>query len=144
MKKNTINIGIIGFGTVGTGTVKILLRRRKELEEKLGFPVVLKKVADLDTKTNRGVKLPKGVLDEEELKEILEEETGLGDAAEGQFEKKPRAEEDNGCEALLAKTKKLEEEIASIRSETSFLREKLNEQSDVILELIKLVKVLEK
>ena len=90
------------------------------------------------------LKLPEGVLNEKELKEIQEEETGLGDATEETFEKKTHAEEDNDCESLLAKTKKLEEEIASIRSETSFLREKLNEQSDVILELIKLVKVLEK
>lgn len=90
------------------------------------------------------LKLPKGVLNEKELKEIQEEETGLGDAAEGQFEKKPLAEKDSDHEALLEKTKKLEEEIASIRSETSFLREKLNEQSDVLLELIKLVKALKK
>jgi homoserine dehydrogenase len=62
VKRKTVNIGVIGFGTVGSGTVKILLRRRKELEKKLGFPVVLKKVADLDTRTNRGVSLPKGVL----------------------------------------------------------------------------------
>ena len=62
MKKNAVNIGVIGFGTVGAGTVKILLRKRKELEEKLGFPVVLKSIADLDTKTSRGIKLPKGVL----------------------------------------------------------------------------------
>ena len=62
MKNNAINIGVIGFGTVGAGTVKILLRKRTELEEKLGFPVVLKRIADLDTKTDRGIKLPKGVL----------------------------------------------------------------------------------
>ncbi len=62
MKKNAVNIGVVGFGTVGAGTVKILLRKRKELEGKLGFPVVLKRIADLDTKTSRGIKLPKGVL----------------------------------------------------------------------------------
>jgi homoserine dehydrogenase len=62
VKKNAVNIGVIGFGTVGAGTVKILMRKRKELEEKLGFPIVIKSIADLDTKTSRGVKLPKGVL----------------------------------------------------------------------------------
>ena len=90
------------------------------------------------------LKLPKGVLGEKELKEILEEETGLGEAAEGQFEKKAAAEGDSGHEPLLEKTEQLEKEIASIKSETSFLREKLNEQSDVLLELIKLVKALKK
>jgi hypothetical protein len=90
------------------------------------------------------LKLPKGVLGEKELKEILEEETGLGEAAEGQFDKKDTVEGDSDYEALLAKTGELEKEITSIKSETSFLREKLNEQSDVLLELIKLVKGLEK
>lgn len=90
------------------------------------------------------LKLPKGVLNEKELKEILEEETGLGEVAEETFEKKTLTEGGNDYESLLEKTKKLEEEIASIKSETSFLREKLNEQSDVLLELIKLVKALEK
>ncbi|MBI5100091.1 MAG: homoserine dehydrogenase [Nitrospirae bacterium] len=62
MKKKSINIGIIGFGTVGAGTAKILLRKRKELERKLGFPMVLKNIADLDTKRDRGIKLSAGVL----------------------------------------------------------------------------------
>lgn len=62
MIKKAVHIGVIGFGTVGAGTVRILLRKRKEFEAKLGFPVVLKRIADLDTKTSRGVKLPAGVL----------------------------------------------------------------------------------
>jgi len=62
LKKKSINIGIIGFGTVGAGTAKILLRKRKELERKLGFPMVLKNIADLDTKRDRGIKLSAGVL----------------------------------------------------------------------------------
>ncbi len=62
MKKDAINVGIIGFGTVGAGTAKILLSRQKKFENELGFPVVLKNIADLDTKRDRGVKLKKGVL----------------------------------------------------------------------------------
>ncbi len=62
MKKDGINIGIIGFGTVGAGTAEILLKKRRELESRLGFPVVLKNIADLDVKRDRGIKLPKGVL----------------------------------------------------------------------------------
>ncbi len=62
MQKEAVSVGIIGFGTVGAGTAKILLKKRGELERKLGFPVVLKKIADLDIKRDRGVKLPKGVL----------------------------------------------------------------------------------
>jgi homoserine dehydrogenase len=62
MKEKAISVGIIGFGTVGTGTARILLKKRKELEKKSGFPVVLKKIADLDAKRDRGIKLPKGML----------------------------------------------------------------------------------
>jgi predicted RNase H-like nuclease (RuvC/YqgF family) len=90
------------------------------------------------------LKLPKGVLDGKELEEILEEETGLGEAAEGQIEKKASTEDDKDYDSLLKKTETIEKEITSIKSETSFLREKLNEQSDVLLELLRLVKDLEK
>ncbi|MBI5410057.1 MAG: homoserine dehydrogenase [Nitrospirae bacterium] len=68
MKKQSINVGIIGFGTVGSGTAKILLRKSRELESRLGFPIVLKNIADLDTKRDRGIKLPAGVLINDALK----------------------------------------------------------------------------
>jgi hypothetical protein len=90
------------------------------------------------------LKLPKGVLNEKELKEILEEETGLEEAAEGQIEERAPAEDNKEDNPLLNRIESIEKEIISIKSETSFLREKLNEQSDVLLELIKLVKELQK
>ena len=62
MKNSGIEVGIIGFGTVGAGTAKILLKRQKELQNKLGSSVELKGIADLDTRTDRGIKLRKGVL----------------------------------------------------------------------------------
>ena len=57
-----INIGIIGFGTVGTGTAKILIQNRKLLKDRTGVDVNLRRIADLDIKRDRGIKLPKGVL----------------------------------------------------------------------------------
>jgi homoserine dehydrogenase len=57
-----INVGIIGFGTVGTGTVSILLKNRSLLKERTGLNIHLEKIADLDTKRYRGIKLPKGLL----------------------------------------------------------------------------------
>ncbi len=62
MKNKPVSVGIIGFGTVGTGTAKILLKKQKDFERKLGFPVVLKTIADLDIKTDRGMKLGKVTL----------------------------------------------------------------------------------
>jgi homoserine dehydrogenase len=62
MKNRDINIGLIGFGTVGAGTAKILMKRHKELQAQLGVSLNVKNIADLDTKTDRGIKLPRGVL----------------------------------------------------------------------------------
>ncbi|MHB8844157.1 MAG: homoserine dehydrogenase [Nitrospirota bacterium] len=57
MSKTTINVGIIGFGTVGTGTARILLENADIIRRRLGIPVVLRKISDLDIKRDRGIKL---------------------------------------------------------------------------------------
>jgi homoserine dehydrogenase len=57
-----INVGIIGFGTVGTGTVRILLEKKDVLKERLGFEINLRKIAVRDIVRDRGVKVPEGVL----------------------------------------------------------------------------------
>lgn len=72
MKNTPVNIGIIGFGTVGTGTVRILVQKRKELERRVGFPIILKRIADIDIKRDRGIRLPEGVL-VRDFREILDD-----------------------------------------------------------------------
>jgi len=57
-----INAGIIGFGIVGSGTAKVLLENKDILRERLGFDLNLKRIADLDIATDRGIKIPGGVL----------------------------------------------------------------------------------
>ncbi|MDP1759154.1 MAG: homoserine dehydrogenase [Thermodesulfovibrionales bacterium] len=57
-----IIVGIIGFGTVGTGTAKILLENKDVISQRTGFDINLKKIADLDIKKSRGIKLPEGIL----------------------------------------------------------------------------------
>ncbi|HZK12766.1 MAG TPA: homoserine dehydrogenase, partial [Atribacterota bacterium] len=49
MKKEIINIGILGLGTVGQGTIKILQENKEFIEQKI-YPkkIVLKKLADKD------------------------------------------------------------------------------------------------
>ncbi|MBM4307500.1 MAG: homoserine dehydrogenase, partial [Deltaproteobacteria bacterium] len=59
---NEIKVGLIGFGTVGAGVVKILQKNSKLIEKRMGAKVVLKRVADLDLETDRGVKLRPGIL----------------------------------------------------------------------------------
>lgn len=57
-----INVGLIGFGTIGTGVVRVLTENASVLSEKLRCELVLKRVADRDTTTDRGVSLAEGVL----------------------------------------------------------------------------------
>lgn len=58
----SIRVGLIGFGTIGTGVVKLLQRQRAILREKLGVGLDLVRIADVDTRRDRGVKIAKGVL----------------------------------------------------------------------------------
>ncbi|MCL5024806.1 MAG: homoserine dehydrogenase [Nitrospirae bacterium] len=64
-ERKEIVVGIIGFGTVGSGTAKILFDNREVLAERTGFEIVLKKIADKDTRRDRGIALPGGVLTSE-------------------------------------------------------------------------------
>ncbi len=57
-----IKVGIIGFGTVGAGVVRILIEKASELEAKLGFPIVIKRIADLDIKRDRGIAVSADIL----------------------------------------------------------------------------------
>lgn len=60
--KQQINVGIIGLGTVGTGALKVLIDNRDEIARKVGCPVNVIKVADLDITTERPVQFDKSIL----------------------------------------------------------------------------------
>ena len=60
--KPQINIGIIGFGTVGTGALKALLENKSEIERKVGSRLEVVQIADLDIATERPVKFDKSIL----------------------------------------------------------------------------------
>ena len=57
-----IGVGILGFGTVGAGVADGLLRHREVMARRLGVDIVLKRVADLDITTDRGVVVPRELL----------------------------------------------------------------------------------
>ncbi len=57
-----VGIGVLGFGTVGSGVVKLLLRNSEVLGRRIGLPLELIKVADVDMRRDRGVALAPGVL----------------------------------------------------------------------------------
>ena len=57
-----IHVGLIGFGTVGAGVVKILQQNAGLIEKRMGAKIILRRIADVDLETDRGVKLAPGVL----------------------------------------------------------------------------------
>ena len=57
-----IGVGIIGFGTVGAGTARVLLDNAALIRRRVGVPVELIRIADLDITRDRGLSLPSGVL----------------------------------------------------------------------------------
>ena len=56
MKK--ITLGMIGFGTIGSGVVKLLRENGDLIERRLGARLFLKRIADLDITTPRVVPVP--------------------------------------------------------------------------------------
>ncbi|RJP28700.1 MAG: homoserine dehydrogenase [Candidatus Omnitrophota bacterium] len=68
MKK--INVGLIGFGNVGSGVVKILKDRRSLLSEKIGIEINIKKICDKDISSKRNIKVDKSLLTSN-VKEVI-------------------------------------------------------------------------
>ena len=60
MKK--IRVGLLGFGTVGSGVAKILLENQDVIESRLGASLELRWIADLDIETDRGVSVDRKIL----------------------------------------------------------------------------------
>jgi len=58
----TINIGLLGCGTVGTGVARLLIESREVIRARLGANLKLKRVADIDIESDRGVRFDKGIL----------------------------------------------------------------------------------
>lgn len=87
---SSINIGLVGAGTVGGGVVKILHRQAEFFKKSLGLPIILKRVADINTSILS--KLPVGdavcssssddIVNDKEIDIIIELVGGTGFAKE--------------------------------------------------------------
>jgi len=60
MKK--INIGLVGFGRIGSGVVKALRSKKAFLKEKSGVDLEIVRICDKDIKSKRPVKVSKSIL----------------------------------------------------------------------------------
>ena len=78
--RDAVGVGVIGFGTIGTGVVKVLQRNASVIEERLGFPLRLVRIADVETGRDRGVDLDRvrfdadsdGLIDDPEVSIVVE------------------------------------------------------------------------
>ncbi len=69
-----IKIGLLGWGTVGTGVTKIFHQSSDLLAQRAGTPVVIRRIADLDLKRERGVPVDAGILTTEAREVIRDPE----------------------------------------------------------------------
>ncbi len=60
--KQKISVGLIGFGTIGTGLVRLLRENGDLIADRLGVEIRLKRIADIDTRRSRGIDLDDAIL----------------------------------------------------------------------------------
>lgn len=57
-----IRAGLIGFGTIGTGVIKLLETNASQITTRLGAPLRLVRIGDIDLDRDRGVKVDRAML----------------------------------------------------------------------------------
>ena len=67
--KKQINIGLLGFGTVGSGVIKVLLENMHDIRQKVGREIVVSKVLVRDMNKKR--EIPDGCVITDNVDEIL-------------------------------------------------------------------------
>ncbi|MCX5637774.1 MAG: homoserine dehydrogenase, partial [Planctomycetota bacterium] len=74
MAEKIIKVGLVGFGTVGSGVAKLILEDADSIAARTGIRLELACVVDIDTKSARPVKLPKGILTDD-LNRLLKDDS---------------------------------------------------------------------
>ncbi|MBW8002097.1 MAG: homoserine dehydrogenase [Planctomycetes bacterium] len=78
MAEKVVKVGLVGFGTVGAGVAKIILEQADAIAAKSGVRLELGCVVDLDTTTERPVKLPDGLLTDDFDKLLNDKSISIG------------------------------------------------------------------
>lgn len=81
-----IGVGLVGWGTVGCGVIEILRENSRVIADRLGVPLELKRVVDLDIERPRPVSVPRellstrleDVLNDPDIQIVIELIGGLG------------------------------------------------------------------
>lgn len=70
-RMETAKVAVVGFGTIGSGAVKLLLEQPERLARAVGRKVELVQIVDPDLTRPRGVDVPKGMLTDD-LRRVLD------------------------------------------------------------------------
>lgn len=74
MQEKIVKVGLVGFGTVGSGVAKIILENADAIAAKTGLRLQLACVVDSDLKRQRPVTLPAGILTSD-LNKLINDKT---------------------------------------------------------------------
>jgi len=74
MAEKIVKVGLVGFGTVGSGVAKLILEAADSIAARTGVRLKLACVVDIDTESIRPVKLPKGILTDD-LNRLLKDDS---------------------------------------------------------------------
>jgi homoserine dehydrogenase len=85
-----VRVGLVGLGTIGTGVVRLFQEHGAELEQRLGFPLQLAAIADIELDRDRGVSLSgyalhrdfKALIEDPRIDVVVELVGGTGIAAQ--------------------------------------------------------------
>ncbi len=78
MAEQTVKVGIVGFGTVGSGVARLIIENADSIAAKNGIRLELACVVDVDTQSERPVKLPEGILTNDLNKLLSDESIRIG------------------------------------------------------------------
>jgi homoserine dehydrogenase len=78
MAEKIVKVGLVGFGTVGSGVVKLILEYADLIEAKTGLRLKLACVVDIDTDSPRPVKLPDGIITDDLNKLLSDDSIKIG------------------------------------------------------------------
>jgi homoserine dehydrogenase len=87
---SAVRVGLVGLGTIGTGVVRLFQEHGADIDRRLGFPLRLAAIADIDLETDRGVSLAgcalhrdfKALIEDPGIEIVVELVGGMGVAAQ--------------------------------------------------------------
>ncbi len=74
MDERIVKIGLVGFGTIGSGVAKLIIENADSIATKTGLRLELDCVVDTDTTSERPIKLPNDILTND-LNRLLNDDT---------------------------------------------------------------------